>query len=397
MGLSLQLILQWSIGVLVLIRCFLKRRQFTLDIESKLGSSFSWVPFVIVVGSCTFLAMVATLPLSQLFFFHLLLIKKGISTYDYIIALREQEQLGVGGQQSPQMSTISSLTGLSSASSFTNFHRGAWCTPPRLFLDDQFDFIPPDVGVSSDSTGKKVVIEESSGKRNPGTVKISPWTLARLNAEEVSKAAAEAKKKSRVLQPVMRREKAPVQGRVGSFGRGKGQKLPTDNRTKTNKRGRLDFPPEPLTKISTSATDSNGGDHAPETSTSLAPLQLVARNAFHTSRAMSSTGIIASSPDSSFGSPDLHPFRVSSSGAEEARGRTSFPPIGSASQKGVQLSRSTSDGYEASGGEDSDRVPSRIVHRSSNWNKLLNSSNRETADELKMSSSAGLQARVGPF
>lgn len=35
------------------------------------------------------------------------------------------------------MSLASSLTGLSSASSFTNFHHGAWCTPPRLFLEDQ--------------------------------------------------------------------------------------------------------------------------------------------------------------------------------------------------------------------------------------------------------------------
>lgn len=62
---------------------------------------------------------------------------QGISTYDYIIALREQEQQAVGGQQSPQMSPASSLTGLSSASSFNTFHRGAWCTPPRLFLEDQ--------------------------------------------------------------------------------------------------------------------------------------------------------------------------------------------------------------------------------------------------------------------
>lgn len=69
-------------------------------------------------------------------------VTQGITTYDYIIALREQEQeqQGVGGQQSPQMSPVSSLTGLSSASSFTTFRRGAWCTPPRLFLEDQVTF-----------------------------------------------------------------------------------------------------------------------------------------------------------------------------------------------------------------------------------------------------------------
>jgi len=35
------------------------------------------------------------------------------------------------------MSQVSSFTGLSSASSFNTFRRGAWCTPPRLFLEDQ--------------------------------------------------------------------------------------------------------------------------------------------------------------------------------------------------------------------------------------------------------------------
>jgi hypothetical protein len=131
--------MQWSTGIFVLVLCLLRRNQFNADIALKLGSSFSLIPFVIVVGVCTVLAMLATLPLAQLFFFHILLIKKGISTYDYIVALREQEQEleAGGGQQSPQMSMISSFTGLSSASSFNTFHRGAWCTPPRLFLEDQ--------------------------------------------------------------------------------------------------------------------------------------------------------------------------------------------------------------------------------------------------------------------
>ena len=88
-GLASQLILQWSIGIIVLMRFFLGRRHFDVEIMSKLGSSFSLGPFIVVLGSCTILAMVATLPLGQLFFFHILLIKKGVSTYDYIVAMRE--------------------------------------------------------------------------------------------------------------------------------------------------------------------------------------------------------------------------------------------------------------------------------------------------------------------
>ncbi|KAB1208271.1 putative protein S-acyltransferase 22, partial [Morella rubra] len=294
----------------------------------------------------------------------------GISTYDYIIALREQEQeqQGVGVQQSPQMSPASSLTGLSSASSFTTFHRGAWCTPPRLFLEDQFDVVPPETG-SVSSLGKKMVGEEQIKKKNPAAVKISPWTLARLNGEDVSKAAAEARKKSRILQPVHRRDNPFGLEPESSFG-SSGRRMvprPENNRKRAYKRVRL--PAElPLETVSVKAVEKGFKD----TSASLAPLQLEARSAFQTSRAMSnSAGIVSSSPESSLDSPDIHPFRVSSSGAEEARRLRGLSATGALAQGGIPLSRSTSDGYEASGGEDSDRVPSRIVQGSSNWSNLL--------------------------
>ncbi|KAJ3673925.1 hypothetical protein LUZ60_005917 [Juncus effusus] len=351
------LVVQWSVGLVVLVLCFLDRHSFSLQIVSKLGSSFSLVPFLVVLLSCTLLAMLATLPLAQLFFFHLLLINKGISTYDYIIALREQEQqetAGGGQQHSPQMSPLSSFTGLSSASSFGAFHRSSWCTPPRLFLEDQFDVIPPDAGTSVSSAGKRTKEEEPT-KRKPSSsahVKISPWALARLNAEEVSKAAAEARKKSKVLQPIPRRHLSS-------------ESQPNTSIRRANKRSGIGtgtgtslFPSlEPLTKI------SSNSDSATDTTASLAPLQLEARSAFQPGRKI---GIgIASSPESSLDSPDLHPFRISSSGGEEMMTGTIGGTI--PVRNGVQLTRSTSDGYDASGGEDSDRIPSRIVHRSANW------------------------------
>jgi hypothetical protein len=68
--------MQWLVGILVLILCLLKRGEFSGQIISKLGSSFSTAAFVIVVMTCTLLAMLATIPLAQLFCFHVLLIKK---------------------------------------------------------------------------------------------------------------------------------------------------------------------------------------------------------------------------------------------------------------------------------------------------------------------------------
>ncbi|KAG5380305.1 hypothetical protein IGI04_028147 [Brassica rapa subsp. trilocularis] len=312
------LIMQWSTGIYVLVLCLLRRNQFNADIALKLGSSFSLVPFVIVVGVCTLLAMLATLPLAHLFFFHILLIKKGISTYDYIVALREQEQEleTCEGQQSPQMSMISSFTGLSSASSFNAFHRGAWCTPPRLFVEDQFDVVPPE-NASVSSYGKKTVAEERVKKKTQ-PVKISPWTPAPVNSNEKQR--------------------------------------------RQSKRIRL--PAEPLMNVQSRA--------------GLAPLQLEARSAFRTSREMSGSGggvMITSSPESSLEDlHDIHPFRVSSEAEDLAQLNGFSSAVGLMGQQReeeeqqqsmmMSLSRSTSDGYDASGGEDRDQVPSRNIHKS---------------------------------
>lgn len=235
--------------------------------------------------------------------------------------------------------------------------------------------------------------DDSIKKKNPGAVKISPWTLARLNAEEVSKAAAEARKRSKILQPVTRREGSFGQVNEGSFG-SSGRRMfprPENNKKRASKRVRLpaDLPMESLAKVSYKANEKGFTD----ISSSLAPLQLEARSAFHTSRAMSSTtGVVASSPESSLDSPDIHPFRLSSSGAEEAR---RLPGLsGLAAQSGFPLSRSTSDGYEASGGEDSDHVPTRITQRSTNWSNVLFGSDRdERIVKLKASSSMDANLR----
>ncbi|KAL6645603.1 hypothetical protein ACP70R_017211 [Stipagrostis hirtigluma subsp. patula] len=368
------LVMQWLSGVLVLILCIVNRGEFSKQIVTKLGSSFSTVAFVIVVATCTILAMIATIPLAQLLCFHILLIKKGISTYDYIIALREQEdQQEVPGHQSPQMSMISSVTGFSTTSSFGPLHRGSWCTPPRLFLEDQFDVIPPEVGMSQNSGSKKT---EEGARRKTGTVKISPWTLARLNAEEVSKAAAQARKKSKILKPIVKHDTLDT----GS----KPDHKPSNRRRPDRGRFPAELSLDPLATLSASGTESNFSDAAVEISGNLAPLQLEARSAFQPSTA-GSTRNIASSPDSSFDSPDLHPFRISSSTADETQG-----VVRHQAHDGIEFTRSASDGYEASGGEDSDRIPSRIVHRSSNWaNAILNSSQGGPSGDSHMQASEG--------
>lgn len=256
----------------------------------------------------------------------------------------------------------------------------------------QFDVVPPETGTSVNVPGKRIVVEDSAAKRNARNVKISPWALARLNAEDVSKAAAQARRKSKIIEPVSRRATAMGLGGDGNYGSTSDKILSKlDNRRRVNKRGwdsTSVIPADELANISTNTAEINVTGLASNSSSSLAPLQLEARSAFRTSRAMSSTGVIASSPESSADSPD-HPFRVSSSGPEEARGLTGHPAMDSL--KGSQLSRSTSDGYEASGGEDSDRVPSRALHRPADWSSLLFGSGHGDAAVASLPSSSSVQ------
>jgi len=252
----------------------------------------------------------------------------------------------------------------------------------------QLDVVPPETA-SVSSLGKKTMRDEPVKKKNPGAVKISPWTLARLNAEEVSKAAAEARKKSKILQPVARHNNEPFRlepdRNSGSSGRRMSPRIET-NRRRPGKRIRLpaDLHMEAIPKFSASNIDKGFIG-----TSSLAPLPPKARSVFQPSQAVSSSaGMVASSPESSLDSPDIHPFRVSSTEAEEARRLSDLSAAADVNLKGIPLSRSTSDGYEASGGEDSDRVPTRIVQRSTNWTNMLFSADQyERPFEPKSSSS----------
>jgi hypothetical protein len=204
--------------------------------------------------------------------------------------------------------------------------------------------------------------EEPLKKKNPAAVKISPWTLARLNAEEVAKAAAEVRKKSKILQPVIRHDQASRLEPDSHFGSSGRRAVPTIENNKKHIYLPADISMESMTNVSFNNTNMGFIGRS-----GFAPPHL--RSAFQTSQGMSSSAGIVSSPESSLDSPDIHTFRAT--GAEEARNLAGLSAAGAEALKEIPLSRSTSDGYDASGGEDSDQVPSRVVQRIADWSSVL--------------------------
>ncbi|KAK9748461.1 hypothetical protein RND81_02G059300 [Saponaria officinalis] len=210
----LWLVAECGIGVWVLVRCFVFKKFVEPQISERLGDGFTRAPYVSVVAFCTFLSFLALVPLGELFFFHMILIRKGITTYEYVVAMRTQSEpggpsIGGGEQQSlPSSPTSSAVTAISGRSSvgIGLQYKGAWCTPPRIFQDEIEHLEPTRVVSTVDPDNIQQV---DKGKKVPAhPVRISAWRLAKLDSNEAAKAAAKARASSSVLRPITSRPHA---------------------------------------------------------------------------------------------------------------------------------------------------------------------------------------------
>ncbi|KAL5975761.1 hypothetical protein ACLOJK_020088 [Asimina triloba] len=180
-----RLVIECGVGIAVLVRCFVNRKGTEDEIVERLGDGFSRAPFATVVG---------------------------ITTYEYVVAMRAMSEAPAGSvddelnQNVLYSPTGSATTGVSGGSSLGLQYKGAWCTPPRVFVDHQLqdEVIPhldpgmvpstvdPDADGAADRTNKV--------PKRP--VRISAWKLAKLDSQEAMRAAAKARASSSVLRPV---------------------------------------------------------------------------------------------------------------------------------------------------------------------------------------------------
>lgn len=110
---------------------------FPYDIDSKgMILRFNCIPFRTLLPKIVFCGQ-PNAPL--MIFFFLFFFFKGITTYEYVVAMRTQsEPPGPSvneDQQSLPSSPMSSAPTAISGSSLGLQYRGAWCTPPRIFMD----------------------------------------------------------------------------------------------------------------------------------------------------------------------------------------------------------------------------------------------------------------------
>ncbi|OWM84600.1 hypothetical protein CDL15_Pgr014171 [Punica granatum] len=124
----------------------------------------------------------------------MILIRKGITTYEYVVAMRTQSEppgqsIGGGDEQlsvpsSPTGSAVTATSGRSSLGKSLQY-KGAWCTPPRILMDHQDEIIPNLVPGRLPSTVDPDTAQLSDkGKRlSQQQVRISAWKLAKLDSK----------------------------------------------------------------------------------------------------------------------------------------------------------------------------------------------------------------------
>ncbi|PRQ19353.1 putative protein S-acyltransferase [Rosa chinensis] len=232
------LIVECGVGIAVLVRCFADKNSMKGQIADRLGVGFSQPPFATVVALCTAISFLAIYPLAELFFFHIILIRKGITTYEYVVAMRTQSEppgpsVDGGDQQSiassPTSSAVTAMSGRSSLGMNLPY-KGAWCTPPRIFVDHQMqDEIIPHLepGRLPSTLDPDAIQQPDKAKKLPQRpVRISAWKLAKLDANEATKAAAKARASSSVLRPISS-EHHPYEAEYVSSSNVSGRSSPT--------------------------------------------------------------------------------------------------------------------------------------------------------------------------
>ncbi|KAK8650871.1 hypothetical protein V6N13_140493 [Hibiscus sabdariffa] len=204
------LVLEAGVGIAVLVRCFVNKKGMETEIIDRLGNGFSRAPFATVVAVCTAVSLLACVPLGELFFFHIILIRKGITTYEYVVAMRAMSEAPAGASVDEELPNVmyspsgSATTGMSGGSSLGLQYKGAWCTPPRVFVDYQDEVVPHlEPGMLPSTVDPDAAGFAERGNKGPKRpVRISAWKLAKLDSTDAMMAAARARASSSVLRPV---------------------------------------------------------------------------------------------------------------------------------------------------------------------------------------------------
>ncbi|CAL9232760.1 unnamed protein product [Arabidopsis halleri] len=190
----LMLIIEGGTAIAVFVRCFVDKKGMEIELKRRLYVEFpQWALATISIILVLFTAY-GSAAMGQLFLFHVVLIRKGMRTYDYILAMKEENQFA-------EVDPFDELDSSSDESSDFD-------SPER----SRPTFISKFMCRKANENQHRLSIKIEGDERSPSStvinkkpgfhVSINPWKLITLSSEKALQAAEKAKERLRKAKPV---------------------------------------------------------------------------------------------------------------------------------------------------------------------------------------------------
>ncbi|KAJ4727927.1 S-acyltransferase [Melia azedarach] len=184
----LMLIIEGGTSIAVFIRCFVDKKGIEQELERRLFVEFPREVLATISVLLVLMTAYSTAAMGQLFFFHMVLIRKGMRTYDYILAMREQNQF-------PELDD----------SDFSSDDSSEFDSPEKQTLVSRFmcrghrTQNPAPLSIRID--------EDPEPPKKPGFhVSIDPWKLIKLSRDKALLAAERARERLMKQKPALEHE-----------------------------------------------------------------------------------------------------------------------------------------------------------------------------------------------
>ncbi|KAH6787534.1 DHHC-type zinc finger family protein [Perilla frutescens var. hirtella] len=189
----IMLTIEGGTAIAVFVRCFADSKGIEQELIKNYSVKFPRGVLAALSVVLFLLTSYSTAALGQLFFFHLLLIRKGITTYDYILAMKEENQLAL----ELELESLEDSDFYSSSDESTDSD-----SPQKPALLSR---IICNDGKTQQINQPKLAIRidgEPADKKQGFRASIDPWKLINLSREKALLAAEKAREKLVRSKPV---------------------------------------------------------------------------------------------------------------------------------------------------------------------------------------------------
>ncbi|KAG5514062.1 hypothetical protein RHGRI_035464 [Rhododendron griersonianum] len=190
-----RLTIEGGTAVAIFVRCFADKKGVERELEKKLYVEF---PRGVLAAISVFLVLLtaySVAALGQLFFFHVVLIRKGMRTYDYILAMREENQtMELESVDDSDSSTDESID--SDSPEKPTFVSRFMCRKPRINQST------PKLSIRIDGEPEPRTFTKKQAFR----ASIDPWKLISMSRDKAILAAEKARERLMKKEPVVGRD-----------------------------------------------------------------------------------------------------------------------------------------------------------------------------------------------